>query len=226
MSEVPQQLMCAAVNRCFEAEGLPRCIKIDNGLPLVYPRERDLPTLTVLWWVGLNIHVVYNKPRCPQQNGTVEGLQGTCFRWSQPLTCVDSATLQVALDEADRIQRRVYRIPKKTNATRQMLFPELDTNSRKFGLEAFDFDRVKTWLSNKVWTRVVNKSGGIKMYRAEIYISQKMAGQTVTVQYDSDEAQWVVRNSNGQLLKTSKKGIITKEMLLNHANMSKNKGPT
>ena len=77
MAQVPEAAMCEAVNHCFEKEGLPVRIKIDNGLPLVHPHQRDLPTRTVLWWVGLGIEVVCNKPRCPQQNGTVENLQGT-----------------------------------------------------------------------------------------------------------------------------------------------------
>ena len=224
MSKVPQQLMAAAVNHCFEAEGLPRCIKIDNGEPLVYPSERDLPTLTVLWWIGLGIDVVYNKPRCPQQNGTVEGLQGICFRWSDPAQRASVEALQSAVNEANRIQRCVYRIRKEKYQTRIQLYPQLATNPRRFHLQAFVFDRVKQYLAQKVWQRKVKKNGCMKFYAKEIYIAQASAGQTVTVTYDPLEPQWIIRTANGTLLKTSTKALITEELILNHVNMSKNLG--
>lgn len=224
MSEVPQQLMAAAVNHCFEAEGLPKCIKLDNGEPLVYPSERDLPTLTVLWWIGLGIEVVYNKPRCPQQNGTVEGLQGICFRWSDPAQRDSVVALQSAVNEANRIQRCVYRLRKEKYQTRIQIYPHLATNPRRFHIQAFVFDRVKQHLKQKVWQRKVKKNGGIKFYATEIYISQALAGQDVTITYDPIEPQWIIRDANGVLLKTSNKALITEEMILNHVNMSKNLG--
>jgi len=224
MSEVPQHFMAAAINRCFAAQGLPNCIKIDNGEPLVYPSERDLPTLTVLWWIGLGIEVIYNKPRCPQQNGTVEGLQGICFRWSNPAQCASMEVLQSAVNEANRIQRCVYQIRKEKNQTRIQLYPQLATNPRRFQLQAFVFDRIKQYLRQKAWQRKVKKNGGIKFYATEIYISQALAGQTVTVTYDPIEPQWIIRHANGALLKTSIKALITEQMILNHVNMSKNLG--
>lgn len=222
MSEVPQKAMALAVNHCFEAEGLPQRIKIDNGVPLVYPHERDLPTLTVLWWIGLGIEVVYNKPRCPQQNGTVEGLQGTCFRWSDPAQCSSVQALQVAVNEANRIQRCVYLIPKKKHQTRKQLYPQLETNPRPYHTKAFAFDRVKQYLAHQVWKRIVRKNGCIRFYTTETYVAEALAGQTVTVTFDPIEPQWIIRNGPGALLKTSKRALITQEMILDHVNMSKN----
>lgn len=224
MSEVPQQLMAKAVNRCFVKEGLPRRIKIDNGEPLVYPHERDLPTLTVLWWIGLGIEVIYNKPRCPQQNGTVEGLQGVCFRWANPAQCASLEELQHAVNEANRIQRCVYSLRTKNHQTRSTIYPQLQTNPRPFHPRLFDFDRVKQYLSQKVWKRTIKRNGCVKFYAAEIYIAQILSGQIVTITYDPVEEQWVVRHANGTLLKTSTKALITEEIIFNHVNMSKNSG--
>lgn len=224
MSEVPQQAMAKAVNHCFKQEGLPRRIKIDNGVPLVYPKERDLPTLTVLWWIGLDIEVVYNKPRCPQQNGTVEGLQGTCYRWSDPTKCASVQELQVAVKEANRVQRSVYLLPGKKQQTRTQLFPQLNTNPRRYHIDAFSFDRVAQYLAQKVWKRIVKKNGCIKFYATEIYVAQAMTGQIVTITYDPIEPQWIIRNAAGALIKTSIRALITEEMILDHVNMSKNLG--
>lgn len=224
MSEVPQQMMALAINHCFEAEGLPQRIKIDNGVPLVYPKERDLPTMTVLWWIGLGIEVVYNKPRCPQQNGTVEGLQGTCFRWSNPAQCTCAEQLQHAVKEANRIQRRVYILPRKKHQTRTQLYPQLDSNPRRYHVDVFDFERVAQYLMYKVWKRTVKKNGSIKFYATDIYVAEALQGQPVTLTYDPIENQWLIRNTSGALVKTSKRALITREMILNHVNMSKNDG--
>lgn len=216
--------MALAVNRCFEIEGLPQRIKIDNGVPLVYPHERDLPTLTVLWWIGLGIEVVYNKARCPQQNGTVEGLQGICFRWSNPAKSASVQELQQAVKEANRIQRSVYLIPKKKHQTRAQFYPQLNTNPRRYHINAFHFERVDQYLAQKVWKRTVKKNGCIKLYATEIYVAEALAGQIVTVTYDLIEPQWIIRSGNGTLLKTSKRALITAKVILDHVNMSKNLG--
>lgn len=216
--------MALAVNRCFEIEGLPQRIKIDNGVPLVYPHERDLPTLTVLWWIGLGIEVVYNKARCPQQNGTVEGLQGICFRWSNQAKSASVQELQQAVKEANRIQRSVYLIPKKKHQTRAQFYPQLNTNPRRYHINAFHFERVDQYLAQKVWKRTVKKNGCIKLYATEIYVAEALAGQIVTVTYDLIEPQWIIRSGNGTLLKTSKRALITAKVILDHVNMSKNLG--
>lgn len=218
--------MALAVNRCFEAEGLPRRIKIDNGRPLAHPQDRNVPTLTVLWWVGLGIEVVYNKPSCPQQNGTVEGLQGICCRWSSPVECANIGQLQMAVDEANRIQRSVFLVPRKDRLTREQLYPQLATNPRKYDPKTFCFNKVGAYLAQKVWAREVKKNGCISLFGSEIFVSETKAGSTVTVTYDPQEKQWLVSNSEGHLLKPSKRGLITEEMILNHVNMSKNEGTT
>lgn len=216
--------MALAINHCFENEGLPRRIKIDNGVPLVFPHESDLPTLTVLWWVGLGIEVIKNKPRCPQQNGTVEGLQGVCFRWADPANCATAEQLQQSINEAIRIQRRVYLLPKKKHQTRQQLYPQLNTNPRKFSVSAFDFNRVKNYLAAVAWERRIRKNGSIKFYATEIYVAQSLAGRRAFITFDPEQDQWVIRDDKGALLKTSTKALVTQQAILDHVNMSKNLG--
>lgn len=224
MAQVPEWAMCQAVNHCFEKEGLPKRIKIDNGLPLVLPHDRDVPTRTVLWWIGLGIEVVCNKPRCPQQNGTVENLQGTCSRWSRPHECHSAQELQGNLDETGRIQRKVFRLRKKQGKTRQELYPQLDANPRRYTPEAFDYGRVKHYLAQQVWSRTVPACGSISFARNIIYVSNKLAGHTVTLTFDPVENQWVIRDNQGKLIKTSQKEIFSEKMILEIAKMSKNSG--
>ena len=113
------------MNACFTNWCLPHRIKIDNGLPFANPKYRDIPTLSQLWWIGLDIEVQLNAPRCPQQNGTVENLQGTCKRWSGAKLYDDIEHYQDRVNETLRIQREVFRIRKKGDKTRKELFPQL-----------------------------------------------------------------------------------------------------
>lgn len=222
MSEVPQKVFAGAVNRCFEADGLPKRIKIDNGKPLANPSERDLPTLTVLWWVGLGIEVIFNKPACPEQNGTVEGLQGIICRWADPKRCDSPEELQRAVDEANRIQRKVYRVPRMKNKTREELYPQLNTNPRRFCPQQFDYLLVEKYLAQKVWLREVKKNGCISFFGVEIYISQKVSYTTVTVTYDPDEHHWIVRNAEATILKNTAKAVPTEADIRLCVNMSMN----
>jgi hypothetical protein len=209
---VSQYDMLQAVNRCFEAEGLPMCIKIDNGLPLVLPHTTDLPTLTVLWWSGLGIKVILNKPGCPQQNGTVEGLQRICFNWANSKDSKSVEEFQKSVDHARYIQRNVYHI--KGKKTRSEIFPELKLNPRKYNIEDFDFNKVCLFLALNVWERLVSKDGDIKFNARKLFVSRDYIGQKVTVTFDPVARHWLIRANNGTLINKSSKGVPTKETIL------------
>ena len=222
ISEISQQEIVLATNKCFAKEGLPVRIKIDNGKPLVNPRERDVPTLAVIWWVGLGIEVVKNKPVCPEQNGTVERLQGVLNNWANPAAYSTVEELQCSVDEARRIQRHVFLVPAKGYETRSKLYPELENNPRKYRSELFDIKKVWAYLSNYVWERALYKNGIVKLFGNEIYVSNKLKSQSVWVTFDHQEGSWMIRDRNGALLKSTKTGVITEKTILDFINLSKN----
>jgi hypothetical protein len=209
------------VNKCFSIWGLPGRIKIDNGLPLVNPHQRDMPTLTVLWWIGLGIKVQQNDPGCPQQNGTVEGLQGICNRWVNPQQFDSVQALQEALDEVLRIQMEVYRIPGKKHKTRLSLHPELKENPRKFNPEDFSWQRVKDYLADQVWTRTVSVTA-VSFFNQKIYVGKQFAQQEVTLTYDPIEEQVLIRSRDGNLIRSYRKPLVTEAQILEFAGVSKN----
>ena len=84
VAEINEQQALQDINGCFEKFGMPENIKIDNGKPFVNPKNRDVPTKSILWWVGLGINVIQNPLRTPQDNGAVENLQGALYRWTKP----------------------------------------------------------------------------------------------------------------------------------------------
>lgn len=220
--KIPLVAATQTVNLCFKRWGLPQQIKIDNGFPFVNPKYPNIPTKAKLWWIGLGINVIQNRPRCPQENGAVECLQGIMNCWSNPKGYSTIETFQKRLDEESDFQRNSYRMPNKQNYTRKELFPELETNKRRYDPKNFQMEHIYQYLSKQVWTRKVNSSGGVKFFGQRHYIGTKYARHSVTVTFDPIDKQWMFNSTEGILLKLSKSAVPQKEEILNFATMSMN----
>jgi hypothetical protein len=226
VTELTEKEVALSINTCFSVEGLPKRIKIDNGLPMARPQQIDVPTLTELWWTGLGIEVIRNQPACPQQNGTVEGLQGICARWSEPNECKDIESLQKSVNEANRIQRFVYRVPRKKHQTRASMYPSLESNPRRYKPQDFSMERVWLFLAERVWRRTVYSSGTIRFCGEVFYIGRQFRNVDVTITFDPMKQVWMIRNRKGELLKIEPKVVFEESEILNHVNRSNNKDTT
>jgi len=222
VAEIPLQDAIQTVNSCFKRWGLPKEIKIDNGYPFVHPNYMDMPTRAKLWWIGLGIKVTQNRPRCPQENGVVECLQGIMNSWSNPKGCTSIEEFQKRLDEESDFQRNHYRIPAKKNKTRIECYPELETNPRRYDPQKFDMKLVDQYLSKQVWTRRLCKNGELSFYGKRNYIGIQHARQVITITFDPIERQWRFCKTDGTFLKPSSKAVPDKKDLINFATMSKN----
>ena len=221
MAEIGPKDAFAFLCQTFTKWGLPKRIKVDNGLPFVNPHQRDIPTLLVLWLIALGMEVKQNDPGRPQQNGTVEGLQGVCNRWASSKEHETIESFQQALDEAVRVQVEVYRMPAKKHLTRLQVYPELKTNPRKFDPTDIQWQRVKVYLAAQVWTRSVCVHA-ISFFNQKIYLGKQYAKQEVTLTYDPLDELIIVRTKDGTLIRTVDKQIVTIEQILQFAGMSKN----
>src|SRR5208337_2432296 len=81
-TQVPSGMVQAELRRCFRQWGRPVSLRVDNGYP--WGSCGDLPTPFALWLVGLDIGVIWNPPRRPQDNGVVERSQGLAKNWAEP----------------------------------------------------------------------------------------------------------------------------------------------
>ena len=63
--------------RSFEAYGLPRAIRSDNGVPFASPNGLYGLSRLSVWWLRLGIAIERIKPGCPQQNGRHERMHLT-----------------------------------------------------------------------------------------------------------------------------------------------------
>lgn len=210
----------------FERWGLPERIKTDNGYPVVYTGARDVPTPLRLWLIGLGIDAVANRPRRPQDNGTVENLQGTSCRWVNPGQFRCPEDLQRGLNEVAREQREVYRLRAKDDLTRLQLFPQLETNPRRWTGEdsMFDIERVYDWLEKIRISRRVYSNGRVSFGNFDFQAGTKYKGKNVIITFDRKDKMWHVKlDDDGSHIKSVKGLIITKESVLNLSfNMSKN----
>lgn len=220
--KIPLATAIQTVNTCFERWGLPQQIKIDNGFPFVNPRHMDIPTKAKLWWIGLGINVIQNRPSCPQENGAVECLQGIMNCWSNPKGYSSIEAFQKRLNEESNFQRNGYRMPNKKNYTRKELFPELETNKRRYNPKKFQMKHIYKYLSRQAWTRKVSKFGEVSFFGKRHYLGAKNARHVITVTFDPIDKQWMFHNTEGKLLKLSKTAVPKKEEILNFAMMSKN----
>ena len=79
INQVPICLIRDTLIRIFKKWGKPKAIRMDNGEPFG-SQDPSTTTELALWLVGYGIHVIWNKPGCPQQNGKVERNQSTSRR--------------------------------------------------------------------------------------------------------------------------------------------------
>lgn len=219
---IPQDLACQMVNDCMVQWGCPQRIKIDNGLPFANAGNRDIPTLTQLWWMGLGIEVILNPVGSPQHNGTVEGLQGICKRWSSPKLYESIESYQQRINQTNRIQREVFRIRKLGDKTRKELYPELWQNPRTYEPKNFSLQKVYDTLADKVWSRQTTKSGTLNFWSQAIYIGKDFVYHPVTITVDPIEKLWLIRASDGRLLKTSTKTFFNQCQIFKNAGISMN----
>lgn len=217
VNEMNPSIATQYVNKSFARWGLPKEIKVDNGHPFVNPRGRQSPTKTILWWVGLGIKVIQNTPGCPQQNGTVECLQGVMKSWSNPKSQQSISALQKRLNEESDFQRNHYQIPSRNYKTRIELYPELETNERVYNAANFDIGLVYEYLAKIVYHRSIKRGGNVQFIGEYEYIGNKYVGVNVTITFDVGDKLWYVRKEDGALLKTTKKGVPTKEEISNFA---------
>ena len=103
--------------RAFQAYGLPRAIRTDNGVPFATQALHGLSYLNV-WWMRLGIQHQRIQPGCPQQNGAHERMHRTLKREAiRPVqrTC---ARQQASFD-AFRIEFNTVRPTSGSRRTRQ-----------------------------------------------------------------------------------------------------------
>ncbi len=169
-------------HRSFEAYGLPRAIRSDNGVPFASPNGLYGLSRLSVWWLRLGIAIERIKPGCPQQNGRHERMHLTLKKETTKPAGANSLQQQARFD--DFLSEFNNERP---HEALDMKFPaELYTPSKRTysGLPEIDYpfhDR----------DILVTSCGRICMHRKKINISTVLAGQKLGIK-EVDDAIWLV----------------------------------
>ena len=207
---MPLKRLQAALIEVFQARGQPKAIKVDNGRPFGDPRSDGIPPLA-LWLIGLDIAVVWNRPRRPTENAKVERMQSVTANWAEPNQCATVGQLQAHLDQATHIQRCQYRCRRLGNRTRTEVYPALLAPGRAYQAEGFDLRRVHRFMSQGQWVRKVSKQGQVSFYGHRWQVGQVHSGQQVCLHLDGQS--WVIADEAGDELKRIPDRLLTAENL-------------
>jgi hypothetical protein len=197
------------LRQLFLRRGRPRIIRVDNGSP--WGSAGDLPTEFALWLIGLDIDMLWNPPRRPQDNGIVERGQGLAKNWAEPHLCHSLAQLQRRLNEEDRVQREEY--PSISGQPRTTAYPHLKHSGRTYSWPwertHWSWQRVLDHLSGYAVERRVDTSGKIGLYHHKLYVGTMHKGRQVHVQLDPLRHEWIVSDVQGQQLHRTAAWMLT-----------------
>jgi hypothetical protein len=206
---VSPTLVQTHLRQVFIRRGRPKIIRVDNGSP--WGSASDLPPELALWLIGLDIEMLWNPPRCPQDNGVVERGQGVAKNWAEPQLCHSVGQLQRRMNEEDRVQREEY--PSIQGKTRLAAYPQLEHSGRCYSWpwerEHWSWQNVCDHLAGYVVQRRVDSSGKIGLYHHKLYVGTMHKGLTIYVQFDPLRLEWVVSDGAGKQLHRSPVEMLT-----------------
>jgi hypothetical protein len=188
---VPIWEVRARLIEVFERWGKPGAMRVDNGEPLGDPTAQVTPALA-LWLIAMDVDMIWNKPRCPQQNGRVEKMQDTTARWAEVGQAANTTELQQRLDRVLAVQRGLYPVVRLEGLTRIAAFPTLQIKGRPYRDEDFDILRVYARISKNLYTRKVSAGGQIKLFGVFYQIGHGRRHQWVQVRLTPDGTSWLV----------------------------------
>jgi hypothetical protein len=181
----------------FARYGLPEQLRVDNGTP--WGSRGDLPTDLVLWLAGLDLRVLANPPRRPQDNGVVERFQGVGKLWAEPQRCGSATELQERLEELDRWQRELY--PAIGGRSRLEAYPGLTHSGRVYdpAREASSWEIRRVWalLGTHLVPRQADQQGKVSLYNRPYSVGLRWAGRTIWVGFDPDQGAWTFQDERG-----------------------------
>ncbi len=212
---MPPRAVQGALRELFSRWGLPERVRVDNGWP--WGSSSDLPPALALWLIGLGVGVVYNPPRCPQDNGVVERFHGLIEPWGEPEKCTSFAAWQERLAWLSRIQRECY--PAIGGHSRLQAFPGLSTEGRPYNplqeARGWNLEPVKGYLAQGVWRRRVDKVGRITLYHRPYQVGRPYKRQDVFVRFDPELTAWVFLDQAGREICRRVAQEITTESIVN-----------
>jgi len=185
----------------FKKWGMPKCIRVDNGMPLGDPQRKSIPELA-LWLIGKGIDVIFNRPRQPTDNAKVERMQRTTKNWAEITESKNLKDLDRKLKVAGVFQRQKFKVSRLQNRTRLEAYPTLLSNSRSYDANYFKVERAYKRL--EAWTFIRKLSSGkqIGLYHQSYFIGKECSIEFLTAKFDAENICWNICDNQHQLIRS------------------------
>ncbi|MFK7972592.1 MAG: integrase core domain-containing protein [Bacteroidia bacterium] len=196
----------------FKSKGMPRCIRVDNGLPLGSPNRDIIPVLS-LWLILLGVKIIWNRPRQPRDNAKVERAQRTLRDWAEPSRWHTPKQLQGAIDHAIEMYNQHYQVRRLGDRTRAQVYPKLLIHTgNRYQKRKANFSLVLESLAKRTWKRKVASSGQVYIFNHRFMVGKSFAKQYLSIQIDPKNNQWKCFDQNSKLVKTQPTNLSMKQV--------------
>ncbi len=222
INQVPLTEFRMRLLKVFQQWGKPGAFRVDNGEPLGNPKNTNTPTSFSMWLIAHGVKMIWNAPKCPQQNGKVERMQGTSMRWAEIKSCSTIKEVQAKLDWAIQIQTFKYPVVRLGGKTRIEAFPCLNTKQRNWNILDVDASRVWKFLAKKKFVRKVSSNAQISHFGMKYSIGSKYKKQYVNLIFNADTQKWSVYDAKGDIIKTLTAHNLSLRRILSFSVFSKN----
>jgi putative transposase len=161
-----------AFKRLFEANGLPRVIRVDNGAPFACTTAPAGLSRLSAWWTSLGIRVSFSRPAHPQDNGSHERMHADV---ATELEADPEASQTLQQLAADRWRRQFNEVrPHEALGMKTPAALYVRSKRRYRGIQPPEYP--KTHL-----VRRVSGKGCVKYAGKAIFISESIVGFDVGV---------------------------------------------
>lgn len=194
--EVQEELI-----KLFKYWGMPKSIRVDNGMPLGDPQRKSIPELA-LWLIAKGIDVIFNRPRQPTDNAKVERMQRTTKNWAEIADSKNIEDLNLKLKMASIFQREKYKVTRLQNRTRLEVFPSLYSNNKIYDPHDFQIDRAYKRLEGWTFIRKVSTGSQLALYGQSYFIGKGYRNQYLTAKFNTEKICWEICDNQHQQICT------------------------
>jgi putative transposase len=166
------QVVKPAFDRLFEANGLPRVIRVDNGSPFACTSAPCGLSRLSAWWTSLGIRVSFSRPAHPQDNGSHERMHADV---AAELEAEPSSSGKLQQRAADQWRRQFNEVrPHEALGMKTPATLYARSSRRLRGI------RVPSYPASYALRRVL-KQGCVRYAGKNVFISESVAGFDVAV---------------------------------------------
>jgi transposase InsO family protein len=172
LSSIAAKAVKPAFERLFQAQGLPKVIRVDNGAPFACTSAPGGLSRLSAWWTSLGIRVSFSRPAHPQDNGSHERMHADMANEMQ----ADPAGTPKAQQRIADIWRQEFNYVRPHEAIGMKTPADLYRRSSR----CYRGVRLPSYLRNQA-VRRVTVLGCVHYASKTVFVSESIAGFEIGV---------------------------------------------